>query len=511
MQLPKYLQKKKIILLVVIIVVIVAGYMYFAGGGDEEKYDTIIADRGELVQEVDVSGKIKPAQSVNLAFEKGGKVSHVYVKTGQQVSAGQALAAIENGDIYASLLQAEAGLDAENARLSELQKGTRVEEIAVQEAKIKSAESTLVDENQDLFNAMQDAFTKADDAVHNKADALFSNPNSSSPVLNLVSISSQLKINIERERLDIEPLLVDWKNTLGSIDVVTVKNSLDKTKILMDNIASAVNSLTPSSSLSQTTIDGYKADISTARTNINTAITSVVSAEQAVLTAEYNLTTAEKQLELQKAGATPEQINVQEAAVRAAEAQIANYNAQLAKTVIRAPFAGIVTAQDAKVGSIVTAGVKIISLISQAEFEVESFIPEADIAGLSVGNTAKFTLDAYEEDLIFDAVVSHVDPAETIIEGVPTYKVTLSLIDADERIKSGMTADLSILIEKRDNTIVVPVRAVQTKNGRKTVRLLINGAPEEREVETGLRGSDGRIEIISGIQEGDTVIVFEKK
>ncbi len=98
-----------------------------------------------------------------------------------------------------------------------------------------------------------------------------------------------------------------------------------------------------------------------------------------------------------------------------------------------------------------------------------------------------------------------------MIEGVPTYKVTLYFNDRDERVRSGMTANLDILTERREGVFRIPSRAVTTKDGKKIVRVPDISGLREVVVETGLRGSDGSIEIVSGLSEGDEVVTFEGK
>ena len=78
----------------------------------------------------------------------------------------------------------------------------------------------------------------------------------------------------------------------------------------------------------------------------------------------------------------------------------------------------------------------------------------------------------------------------------------------DERIKSGMTANIGILADERHNVIAIPGRAVVVKNGDQIVRVVIDGEIEERKVITGLRGSDGTVEVVKGLNEGDKVITF---
>jgi len=102
--------------------------------------------------------------------------------------------------------------------------------------------------------------------------------------------------------------------------------------------------------------------------------------------------------------------------------------------------------------------------------------------------------------------VVKIDPAETIIEGVATYKTTLQFEKSDGRIKSGMTANIDISTDKRENVLVIPQRAVVSEGAGKFV-MVDNGTsnPEKRKIETGLRGIDGNIEVISGLSEGEKI------
>ena len=127
------------------------------------------------------------------------------------------------------------------------------------------------------------------------------------------------------------------------------------------------------------------------------------------------------------------------------------------------------------------------------------------------------TLDAYGDAVVFSAKVTQIDPSETLIEGVPTYKVSFIFItNYKNRVKPGMTADISIITNKRENVIAIKQRAIIVKDGKKTVRILTEQpereiSVEELEVSTGLYGSNGLVEITEGIREGDKVIVFMKE
>jgi len=86
----------------------------------------------------------------------------------------------------------------------------------------------------------------------------------------------------------------------------------------------------------------------------------------------------------------------------------------------------------------------------------------------------------------------------------------LELTKDDDRFKSGMTANIDIISQKKDNVLTVPQRAIISKNGQRFVKILQNEASHEIEVKTGLKSSDSYIEILQGLNLGDQVIVSEE-
>jgi RND family efflux transporter MFP subunit len=322
----------------------------------------------------------------------------------------------------------------------------------------------------------------------------------------------QLKSDLESGRVSLELLFTMWRTKTPSIDdqsyIEMVENNLSAIQRFLDNAAKAVNGLTPSFGMSQTTIEGYRADITTARTNINAAITNITSAEEKLRSAETAFVVSERELSTKKAGSTPEEILSGEADLERAKAAADSIRAQLAKTVIVAPIAGVVSRQDADVGEFVAAGTNLISLISASDFEIEASIPEADIAKVSLGQSARVVLDAYGSENPFEARVVRIDPAETVIDSVSTYKIELQFTQKDDRIRSGMTATIEIESKRNVGVLAIPQRFIKSREGK---RFVLVGAKKEdaREVEIslGLRGSDGFSEVTSGLTQGDTLIL----
>lgn len=547
----KNLVKKPVFIVsaAVFIAISAGGYFYFT----REKapaYEFVLAKRGDIIQEVSVTGKVKPAESVDLAFEKGGKIAKIYAQVGDRVLVGQKLLSLDDSDISSQLAQYEALLKKEQARLDEIKSGTRAEELQVTQIKVSNAQKSLADANSNLENIktkadidlknlyddvgdiLNDAYYKADDAVNKQVDELFTDDQTVNPKLNFNTSDSEAKTDSEWSRWSAGNELKKIKSNIDNLssDYLKLDTALSETAnsmIIIRDFLGRVSDAVNGAILSQTTITTYKGYVNTGRTNINTAITNINNQQQLIATqkitnqnnissAQTNvnssqsaLALAEGELILKEAGSSTQQIEAQEALVKQAEANVLNIRVQLAKTILHSPIDGIVSKQDAKIGQSISASTPIISIISNKRFEVEANVAEADIAKINVGDVARITLDAYGNDIIFAAQIIAIDPAATIIEGVATYKTTLQFVEEDERIKSGMTANIDIMSDQKTGVIIIPQRAVFAKNGKKFVKLA-NGEIKEVEVEAGIRGSEGNIEIVKGISEGDKIITFMK-
>lgn len=566
-------------------------FAVFSGGSGDKNVDTVIIKKSNLVQEVSVTGKVKPAQSVELAFERSGKISWVNGAVGDTVRAGQILVRLVGSDVAAQVSQASAGVEniqanisqyeaaltREKAKLDELNLGTRPEEVALTETAVSNAQIALADTqtnlsniqtkaDEDLSNAygdvldiLNDAYVKANESMYRQLNELFTDESMSvTSRLTFFVNDGQLENDIAWQRPTVLAGLRSWKSELDELSPASTPDVLDaalknaKTQLLslrifLNMVRDAVNKAS-SSTLPAATLSTYKTNVSTASANVNTAITGITTQEQIITsqkitnqnaisnaqsqvnTTKNTLATAENQLTIKRAGATAEQIAAQEAQIRQAQANIdsqkallrqsyanvQNYQAQLSKTVIYAPINGIITSQDAKIGEIVTAGKSVVSLISAAKFEMEAGITEADIAKVKIDNAARVTLDAYGSDSIFEAKVTKIDPAETMVDGVATYKTTLQFVSQDPRIKSGMTANIDIVTDTRQGALAAPARAILSEDGSKFVLLLRDPnaadkktAAVKTQIKIGMRSSDGMVEILEGVTEGDVILIPE--
>lgn len=510
---------RNIIIIILTLLVILGAYSYFFKKPSIPTDNIYTTKRGDLIQEVSVSGKVKPAETVDLGFERSGRINRINISVGDKVYSGQILASLSNVDAQAQLEQAQAQLDSQKAKLESLKKGARPEDIQISESELKKAQQDLVNIYANTYTILSDAYSKADDAVRKQTASFFTNPDSDNPQISFSSTNSQAAINTQYQRTISKNELVAWIAQLQSIQASQTNDNLDsiisKSKnhlaVILDFLNGLADVLNNSTGLTSSALDSYKANLTTARLSITTAMTNINNQKQAIDAQKIIIERAQSQLALKKAGAAAEDIAAQEAAVRQAQANVLNYRDQLEKTYIRAPINGIVTKQNSQVGEIINPNNPFISLISQAQFEIEANVPEADIAKIKLGDQTRVTLDAYGNDVVFKAKITKIDPAETVLEGVATYKTTFHFTDNDDRIKSGMTANLDIATAKKEDVLIIPQRAISTQDNKKFVSIInANQTSSLIEIKTGLRGSDGNIEVVSGLNEGDKILIVIK-
>ena len=155
---------------IIIAISILSHYLFFAQKNNS-KYEIAIAERGNIIQEVSITGKVKPAESIDLAFERSGRLTVIYVDIGDKVYAGQILAKLENSDLAAQLAEAEANIKVQQAGLDDLQTG--------KEADFKKAKQDLENDYSKVLDELNDAYTKGDDAVRVKTANIFTGSKSS--------------------------------------------------------------------------------------------------------------------------------------------------------------------------------------------------------------------------------------------------------------------------------------------------------------------------------------------
>jgi HlyD family secretion protein len=472
--------------------VIVGALIAVSVSKNDNKKVTIHPTRETIEQVVEVTGNVESATDASLSFEKSGSVSHVYVKVGDRVYAGQTLVTLGGADAYASVSEAQASVASAQATLDQLQTGATPAEIAIKTQAVSNAQYDLDNANSQLLDTVRNTNSTLRDIFDYRLANFFTRNSSDYRLaFSVCDQNSQSQIETDRKKYD----------TLNVTDIDTAYN----TTVNVNNFITSLNSLI---SLSCTSNDASLADKRVTVSNIKTTISGIftdISAKKSLLqTAKNGLTRAQKDLDLTKSGTDINRIKTQQAILAQAYARLASARAQAGKNVLTAPFSGIVSQVNVTLGELSSVSQPAVVLISDSAFQIKAKIAEVDIAKLSVGNTATVTLDAYG-DVPFAATVTRIDPAATTDGGVPRYGIVLTFVGKDNRIKSGMTANAKIVTETKQNAITVPASYITVKNGEGTVLKVGATSSVETAVQIGIRGSSGKVEVLSGLTESDTL------
>ncbi len=261
-------------------------------------------------------------------------------------------------------------------------------------------------------------------------------------------------------------------------------------------------------------------EIPTMITSVDVAVGDTVTKGQKLITINRNQLGAQihaARVEVDKAVAAekmarrhwddikPEQREQYRKSVEYARAMLRATQSQWSKTVLRAPMDGIVTKQEARVGEI-AQGV-VVRVIDPGDLHIESLMSESDVVRMHVGQEAKITFDAFDDET-FMAHITQIDPEAVTLQDVTYYKVTLKMDDSDERVRSGMGVDVDIVVEEKNDVLHVPLRFIRTDDDGTFV--YVRGGEEyiKKYITTGLEGDAGNVEVIDGLAEGEEIFAI---
>jgi len=173
---------------------------------------------------------------------------------------------------------------------------------------------------------------------------------------------------------------------------------------------------------------------------------------------------------------------------------------------IYAPYNGIVLSSAYKEGEYAGPGVPAISIIS-SDFIIKADINEIDVVNLQLGQDVDIRLDAYYENE-FSGKIINISPISTNIGGVVSFELIVKPeIENGPKLLYGLSASLDITTSSSENVLFVPIQSVYEEDGKSYVDLVAeDGGIEKTEVTTGIFNYDF-IEIKSGLNEGDTILI----
>jgi HlyD family secretion protein len=446
----------------IIVATVVIGGLGFAGwqyvGSQQqarveaqETIETAIVERGTLRVTLDATGSLAPRAEVSLAFSSSGLVAEVFVEEGQQVEAGDPLAQLDTDDMALQATQAEISL-----REAELELETLLE--PPDEADVATAQDAVDQAAASLRLTQLDLDTAQDSVAANET---------------LEDAQSAYE-----EALHIYEVRLDWYESGKEPDYWFVNDALE--------------------------------DLDDARLALNRAQQQadqqIQSASNSLAAAADTYRQAQSDLEELLAGADESDVEAAQLKIDQARASLEQVQLQLEDATLTAPIAGTITALNIQPGEMASAGQAAVVVISDLSvLEVEINLDDTDVAQVSVGQEAQVSVDAFPEaDLT--GQVTYIAPVAEVQSGVVLYPVTVQLAPTELPVRAGMTTDVEIVSASQKDALIVPLRAVHTEGGRSYVNRWAGSRTERVEVELGLT-TDTKVEIASGLAEGDVVVV----
>ncbi|MDQ3761879.1 MAG: HlyD family efflux transporter periplasmic adaptor subunit [Actinomycetota bacterium] len=529
-------------------------------GGEPPPPPTGRVERGTVATKVSASGALSAIKEQNLGFPKGGQLKEVLVRVGDRVNPGQILARLDDFALRQTLNQLQAQLNSQQALFGRLMNATTVEgaqDTLGQARQILTAtersvdaqltsDASAIDQARKQLNFDNFLLDKAQEQL--RADQASCAATGGIPYTPPPPGTGTAGTNGPGSSVGVGPGYAGVDNPARVGPVSAGVNGAGGSgpgggngngnpacnRIPADQEAVA-------NARRQVLTDKAALEAAQQQLNVNRAAgrVSIENAQQSVVTAENNL----------EAVATERPFNIDEqvALVAAAQAQVAAAQRDVDNTVLRAPVGGTVAAINGIVGEYVQpshsttplapgvtaplpgleatsstsntlaspatgavrpGGTQFMVLSDVNTFQVVVPFEETDAAKVAPNQKVNVTFDAIP-DLTRAGTVVSVAPSGTSISSVINYYVTVVLNETDPRLKDGQTAQARVITNEIADVLTVPNSAVRKRGDQSSVTIIdATGAQQQVRFQAGLIGDD-RTQVISGLREGQEVVLRE--
>lgn len=541
-------------------------------------WQTVEAKTGSIEATVSATGNIKAKAEVELRFTGDGTVTKILVKPGDKVKSGQILAQIDDTQLQLNLASAEAELrqaqleredlldgaspaevaaakarvaqaqgqfqqavgsvtpahitaararlEQAQAELAQLQSGPKSTELQVAEAQLREAQTNLEAERNRLSAAKTNAKLDLDKAVDSLTQAQIAYAPAAENWRHVQETGKIPGYDFEvspEQRREYHDAFVKAEATLHSAEA-----AVQQAQVTYDNARQAevtgIQAAEQRVAQQQANLDKLLsapdrdklAAAHAAVANAQAELARLTGADRSgsVSAAQAGIRIAEADLDKLIADPSASALAKTEAAVARAEVAVKKAQYELDRAFLKAPFDATVARVDLQVGQKIDQN-GLVVVVDLSSFHIDVPVDELDVSQLARGQQVHVTLDALPGKQI-GGTVTNIEPLATKnAQGATTYQVRVEISQEDPAILPGMTAAVQIVTTAKDNAILVPRRAIQTRDGKTYLLIPTSGqfdvqnnrpASEERPVTVGLSNNE-YIEITSGLKAGEQVLV----
>ncbi|NTU74918.1 MAG: efflux RND transporter periplasmic adaptor subunit [Anaerolineaceae bacterium] len=452
-KIPKVIRIIGGLVVAALLVFVVVRFVLPSSNTSTTTYQTYVVKRGPLNATISATGSVQSNQTANLTWSVNAKVGQVNVAIGQPVKKDDILMVLDPTSLPQSLIQAQSDLiNAKNALQDLYDKGS---------TNTATASQVLAKAEDDLETAKNkrlwlNGSHRASDSQIKKDEGDY--------YLALDLVDKMQEIYDSTDSLD----ATDPKRAKAQSDLGAAQLRLQNAEWQLE-------------------YDRGKPDANDI---------ALADANLAVAQAKYD--DAKRTFEDLKNGVPSDDVTVAQNRVDIAQASVN-------LTRLTAPFDGTITDLDTKVGDVVLPNTFALRVDDLSALLVKVQVSEVDINRLAADQPATITFDAINGKT-YNGKVIEVGRAGTTTGGVVYFPVTVQLTDADEQVKPGMTASVTVTVEYRENVLMIPSRAVRTISGKRMVYTMdASGELTQIEVKLGSM-AEANVEIVEGLKEGDVIV-----
>ena len=483
--------------IIVVLIFILLSAMFFSKKDEPETYRTATVTKGDIEAFIEGSGTIVSSESRKVYAKAASEVLEVLHNEGDYVREGDVLVTLDSSSMDATAESQKIAIEQARLSINNIQKQISdltivanadgyVSELAITEGSYVTASMPIcsVIEQGAYEIVLPFGYNETNKIqVGNAANVILTS--------NFATLDGVVTKVSEMRKI-----------ATGSAQVVDVTIRVNTTGY----------SLAGAQGKGEITVNGAK-QISTSVANFNSISSNIVRAKSTGTVQKINvyegkfvntgdviaiLSNDDLNTSLTNAKLTLQNLNSQNNSIKD---QLDNY-------IIKAPITGTITAQNVKVGDVVTVGMPVLTISNKDILEFEVPIDELDIAKIDYDQEVRVTIDALKEteDNPIQGKISKLPLEGTTTAGVTEYKVKIQ-IPGEEKIRISMNANAKIITYSQKNVTMVPVDSVTKENGESYVTVVLeDGTTERKLVELGERNVS-YVEIKSGLKEGEKVIV----
>lgn len=400
----------------VAVAVATAGYVVTAGRAQSAKYRMARVDRGPLVSTVSATGTLNAVTTVQVGSQVSGQIKELLVDFNSPVRKGRLIARLAPEIFQAKLNAARADLEATQAAV--LNQRANVEKVRADVENVRAAGVTA-------------------------------------------------EANVERTRAEVENAraLIASAHAAVARESATLANARRELERRVDLLGRELISQSEKDQ-AQTGFDTAQAQLEAARAQQRAGQAALRSAHAQLAATESQAKAAQAQLVSAQAAlrVADAQLQSAEATVRQKQAALDQARVDLEHTEIRAPVDGVVVSRTVDVGQTVAASLQAPTLFTIAQdltrMQVEAAVDEADIGRLREGMAATFTVDAFPGQS-FRGQIVQIRKAPQVVQNVVAYTTVIAVSNPDGTLMPGMTANVRIHVDRRDDVLRVPNAALR--------------------------------------------------